>query len=75
MKDLSCQTDLVFLQGTGGTALIAQMATKNSGLKNRTLVEQSRRKHINGVLQTCNVLYMLCQKFSAFLIKVITALC
>jgi hypothetical protein len=31
------------------------MATKNSGLKNRTHVRRSRRKHINGVLQTCNV--------------------
>jgi len=55
MKDLSCQIDLVFLQGTGGTALIVQMAMKNSGLKNRTHVEQLRRKHINGVLQTCNI--------------------
>lgn len=55
MKDLSCQIDLVFLQGTGGMGLIAQMAMKNSGLKNRTHVKQWRRKHINGVLQTCNV--------------------
>jgi hypothetical protein len=31
------------------------MATKNSGSKNRTHVEQSRKKRINGVLQTCNV--------------------
>jgi len=55
MKDLSCQIDLAFLQGTGGMELIDQMATKNSGSKNRTRVEQSRRKRINGALQTCNI--------------------
>jgi hypothetical protein len=55
MKDLSCQIDLVFHQGTGGMVLIVPMAMKNSGLNNRTHVEQSRRKHINGVLQTCNI--------------------
>ena len=55
MKALSCQIDLVFLQGTGGMALIAQMGMKNSGLKKRTHAEQSRTRHINGVLQTCNV--------------------
>jgi hypothetical protein len=28
---------------------------KNSGLNDRTHVEQSRRKHINGAHQTCNI--------------------
>lgn len=55
MKDHSHLIGLVFLQATGGMPLIDLMATKNSGLKNRTHVRRSRRKHINGVLQTCNV--------------------
>ena len=55
MKVLICQIDLVFLQGTGGMVLIAPMGMKNSGLNDRTHVKQLRRKHINGVQQTCNI--------------------